>query len=94
MAVHMATSFVMAIELQQPDASAAIAVSRHGCEGALQLITRSPLKFSDAVPLDAAQIGDEIPAMLPGKIEAVTPEQIAEVDQLIRHNEGLRLESL
>jgi hypothetical protein len=30
--------------------------------------------------------------MLPGKVETVTPEQIAEVEHLIAHNEGLRLE--
>jgi len=44
--------------------------------------------------LDASKIGDEIPAMLPGKVEAVTPEQIAEVDLLIQHNAGIALEAL
>ena len=29
--------------------------------------------------------------MLPRKVETVTPEQIADVDRLIAHNEGLRV---
>ena len=94
MAVHMATSFVMASETVDPDASSAVAVTRDGCEAGLQIIIRSPLSFSEVHWLDQSQIGDEIPAMLPGKIETVTPEQIAAVDDLIRHNDGLRLESL
>jgi hypothetical protein len=94
MAVHMARSFVMATELMEPDASSAIAVTRQGCEAGLQIITRSPLSLGETIWIGPEQIGDELPAMLPGKVEAVTPEQIAKVDQLIRHNEGLRLESL
>ena len=62
---------------------------------ALQVIRRKPiLTFAEPVWLDAHQIGDELPAMLPGRVESVTPEQIAAVDDLIRHNEGLTLESL
>ena len=94
MAVHLATSFVMCSELMEPDASSAIAVTRQGCEAGLQIITRSPLSFSEVYWLDRSQIGDEVPAMLPGKVETVTPEQVAAVDHLIRHNEGLTLESL
>jgi hypothetical protein len=93
MVVHLATSFVMCTELMEPDASSAVAVARQGCEAGLQIITRSPLSFSETHWLDASQIGDELPAMLPGKVETVTPEQIAAVDDLIRHNEGLRLET-
>lgn len=92
MAVHLATSFVMCTELMEPDASSAIAVTRAGCEAGLQIITRSPLSFSEVHWLDRSQIGDEVPAMLPAKIETVTPEQIAAVDDLIRHNEGLTLQ--
>jgi hypothetical protein len=94
MAVHLARSFVMSTELAEPDASSAIAVTRDGCEAGLQIITRSPLSFGETMWLDASQIGDDIPAMLPGKVATVTPEQIAEVDHLIAHNEGLRLDRL
>lgn len=94
MAVNMARWFVMATELVQPDASSAVAVTRQGCEAGLQLITRLPLSFSETIWLGRDQIGDDLPAMLPGKVEAVTQEQIAEVEHLLRHNEGLRLEGL
>ena len=95
MAVHLARSFVMSSELVEPDAHSAVAVSRNGTMAALQVVRRTPvLTFSEPVWLDAHQIGDELPAMLPGRVESVTPEQIAAVDDLIRHNEGLRLEPL
>ncbi len=32
--------------------------------------------------------------MLPNRVEADTPEQVAEVDHLLKHNAGLRLERL
>jgi hypothetical protein len=94
MAVNLATSFIMATELAEPDASSAIAVNRQGCAAGLQIITRSPLSFGETIWLDAARIGDDIPAMLPGKVEAVTPEQVAEVERLVRHNEGFEIFSL
>jgi hypothetical protein len=94
MAVHMARSFVMSTESAEPDASSAIAVTHNGTEAGLQIITRSPLSFGETIWLDPSQIGDDIPAMLPGKVATVTPEQIAEVDHLIAHNEGLRLDRL
>lgn len=93
MAVHMATSFVMATELYDPDASSAIAVSRRRSEAGVQMINRKPLKFYETHWLDASEIGDEITSMLPRKIDAVTAEQVAEVDHLIKHSEGLRLEA-
>jgi len=92
MAVHMARSFVFSTELMEPDASSAVAVTRQGCEAGLQLITRAPLAFGETIWLDSSQVGDDLPAMLPGKIDSVTPEQIAEVDHLIAHNEGMRLD--
>lgn len=89
MAVHMAQWFIMATELQEPDASSAVAVTRQGCDAGIQMISRSPLSFGETIWLDPSQIGDDLPAMLPRKVEAVTPEQVAEVDRLIAHSEGL-----
>ena len=65
----------------------AVAVTRQGCD-------RSPLAFSDTIWLDPAQIGEELPAMLPGMVESVTPEQFADVDRLIAHNEDLRVQKM
>ena len=94
MAVKMVRSFVMATELMEPDASTAIGVSHDFCEAALQMITRKPISFGPVEWLDRASIGDEIPAMLPPRVASVTSEQIALVDHLVKHNEGLRLEPL
>lgn len=92
MAVRMATSFVLATEMIEPDASVAFGISRDSCEAALQVITRSPLTFGPVAWLERGQIGDELPALLPAKVAAVTPEQVAAVDELIRHNVGIRFE--
>ena len=92
MAVKMATSFIMASELVKPDASVAIHVTRDGMVAGLQVITRSPLTFGPVCWLDRDQIGDDLTAMLPAKVTAVTPEQVAAVEELIRYNDGLLLE--
>ena len=94
MAVHLAQWFIMSSELQEPDASSAVAVTRQGCDAGLQIISRSPLSFGETIWLEPGQIGDDLPAMLPGKVETVTPEQIADVDRLIAHNEGLRVQKM
>jgi hypothetical protein len=59
------------------------------------VITRKPaLSFSKTIRLERDQVGEDIPRMLPRKVEEVTAEQVAEVETLIRHNEGLTLELL
>ena len=94
MTVQMAQSFVFAAEINEPDASSAIAVTRQGCDAGLQLITRSPLQFSETVWLEPSDIGDDMMSMLAARVESVTPEQIADVEQLIARSEGMRVQSL
>jgi hypothetical protein len=92
MAVKMVRSFVLSTELMQPDASVAMGVERAGCEAGLQLIGRSPLAFSATQWLGPENIGDEVVALLPGRVAEVTPEQVRAVEELIRHNDGMTLE--
>jgi len=56
------------------------------------MITRKPLSFGDTVWMGSEAVGDEIPSMLPDRIASVTAAQIMEVEELIRHNDGMTLE--
>ncbi len=91
MMVRMATAFVFATEIIEPDAPVAFGISRDGSAAGLQAITRSPLSFGPTAWLEQDQIGEDLPSLLPDKFSTVTPEQIAAVEALIRYNEGMQL---
>ncbi len=92
MPVGMATTFVFATEIVEPDAHVAVGISQDGSAAGLQAIARSPISFDPIARLEQHQIGDDLPALLPDKVSAVTSAQIATVDALIRMNEGLEIE--
>ena len=92
MKAKLASWFVMASELQEPDAAMVVAVNRQGVTGAFQMINRKPLSFGPVQFVDRDQVGDEIPSMLPNVIETLSAEEAREVERLIAHNAGLRLE--
>lgn len=91
MKVKMATWFVMSSELAEPDACVSCYVDRDNVVAGLQIIDRTPLSFGEIVWLPRDQIGDELPAMLPAKEEMASAKDLAEVEELIRYNEGLEL---
>lgn len=89
MAVKMANSFVMSTELVVPDAVCSVAVSRDGVCGALREIARTPLSFGEEQWLDRAQIGAEIPALLPAPVSSIDAKTIAEIEEMVRRSEAL-----
>jgi hypothetical protein len=91
MKVKLARSFVMASELVDPDASMAVGVSRDQVLGAIQIINRDPLGFGPVEWLSREQLGDDVPGLLPARTENVDAAEVAEVERLIQHNEGLEL---
>lgn len=80
MAWKLAPAFVLATELAEPDAVCAIGVSHRETIGCLARITRTPLAASAIEWLDAAQLGDEIPALLPRGSAALSEKRLAELE--------------
>ena len=81
MAWKLAPAFTMASELKVPDAIYCIGVSYDECHGVMSLITRNPTKFSEEGWLTRAQIGDEVPSLLPRGSLTVDARDIAEFDE-------------
>jgi len=73
MAWKGAHAFVFSSELKEPDAALSCAVSREGVIGAVRLIVRRPLSVGPVEWLSRAQLGDEVPGLLPPKAAVVTP---------------------
>jgi hypothetical protein len=71
----------MASEYVNPDAVACIGVSHHECYGAVSLIARDPIRFRPIEWLSRAQIGDDVPAMLPKGSAALDARAITELDE-------------
>ena len=90
MKVKLATSFVFATELAEPDAHIAAYVGRDQVVCMLQHIKRNPVSFGSVEQLSRDQMGKDIPGMLPCKTDAVSRLEVAEVEAIIRHNDGLR----
>jgi len=81
MAWKSALAFTQAIELEQPAAVACIGCSHSETVGFLSLIERGPLRFSEPIELSAGEIGEEVPALLPRGVIALTEADIAELKQ-------------
>ena len=78
----MSPAFTLASELKDPDAVCCVGVSHRECHGVLSHIARSPLRFSREQWLTRAQIGDELPAMLPRGTTVLDDRAIAELMEL------------
>ncbi len=65
MAARRAEAFILAAELQEPDAVYAAGATRLGTAAALPRISRDPTRFTAPEWLPAAALGYEIPGLLP-----------------------------
>jgi len=75
MASRMATKFVFSTELADPDAVSSIFVSRSTVAAGVRLINRKPLSFGETQWISGIEkIGDEIPSLLPRKVEELNTE--------------------
>jgi hypothetical protein len=72
-------AFTQAAEIAEPDAVVCVGVSHREVCGLMALIQRKPLSFSPPIALSAANIGDEIPALLPRGSLSLTAEEIREL---------------
>lgn len=80
MAWKSSPGFTQAVELIEPDAVVCIGVSHTEVVGWLSLIERNPLRFSDPLPLSRAQIGDDVPALLPRGALSLSEADVAELE--------------
>ncbi len=74
-----ASGFVLSTETKIPDAVTATLVSRTEVTGALQLITREPLKFAEPVWYGREELGDEVINLLPAKSLRLTTADLATI---------------
>lgn len=65
MALKMSPAFVMAGELKEPDAVFAAGISLQESVAVLSLIERDPLRFGAVAWLGPADVGDDLPGVLP-----------------------------
>lgn len=79
MAWKIAPSFILASELAAPDAVYAIGVTHRERAGCLALIERQPLAFGLPQWMEEAQLGHEIPALLPRGTVILSEARIAEL---------------
>lgn len=79
MAWKSSPAFTQAVELEEPAAVVCIGCSHSETVGFLSLIDRRPLRFSEPIELSAAQIGDEVPALLPRGVVTLSEGDIAEL---------------
>jgi hypothetical protein len=76
----MAPAFTMASELAQPDAVYCIGVAHRECYGVMSVITRNPIEFAPEQWLSPAEIGDELPALLPKESVSLDARAIGELE--------------
>jgi len=87
MAWKLSPGFVMAAELQEPDAVYAIGVTHKECAAALSLIQRMhiagqrSISFGPVQWLTPAQIGDDYPNLLPRGAVTLDAAAIAELEE-------------
>jgi len=86
MACKNSPAFVLASELAVPDAVYAIGVSHKEVLGALSLIQRKPVRFGAVQWLSEAQLGDELPGLLPRGRRELTNGRLAELDRFFGPN--------
>ncbi|MFA5952022.1 MAG: hypothetical protein WC807_17245 [Hyphomicrobium sp.] len=79
MAWKSCPAFTQAVELVEPEAIVCVGVSHEEVVGLISLMDRKRLRFSAPQGLAAAQIGDEIPALLPRGVVTLTERDIAEL---------------
>jgi len=77
----MSAAFTMASELAVPDAVYCVGVSYHECHGVLSTITRDPIAFGPEQWLTRAQIGDELPSLLPRGSTTLDARALAELEE-------------
>ena len=80
MAWKLSPAFVLATELAEPDSVCAIGVSHREMIGCLARITRRPLSLGSIEWLDARQLGDDIPALLPRRAVTLSAARIGELE--------------
>ena len=76
----LSPAFTLATELKEPDTVCCVGVSHRECHGVLSHISRKPLQFSRESWLTRDQIGDDVPAMLPGGAAVIDASTLAELD--------------
>ena len=74
----------MASQYREPDAIACVGISHHECYCSMSLILHNPLRFGDVAWLTAAEIGDELRALLPKGSGTINAEELAELDEWFR----------
>jgi hypothetical protein len=91
MALKLASGFILACELIEPDALMALAVSRNVAEGYVAPINREPLSFGERQPVDAASAGPEILALLPGKETSIDATQLRELEEAVENGQFMQV---
>ncbi len=77
-----ASGFILSTETKVPDAVTATLVSRAEVMGALQIITREPLKFGEPVWYGREELGDEVINLLPAKSLRLSTADLATIRDL------------
>ena len=77
----MSSAFTMASELAMPDAVYCVGISHHECHGVLSMISRDPIHFGPEQWLTRADIGEEIPALLPRGPASLDTAALRELDE-------------
>ncbi len=79
----LATGFVHASELVEPDAIVVLAVTRKDIAGGLQRIRRKPVSFGETEWFGRAAVGDELLALLPSPVETLSEEECRFVERAL-----------
>jgi len=82
MAWKQATAFTMVVELKEPDAMAAVYVSREKRRGLLRLIQRAPIRIGKDQWIDQPSMGLEMVDKLPVGPIALSSEEIKELESM------------
>lgn len=76
MAWKLSPAFTQAVELAQPAALACVGCSHGETVGVVSRIARNPLRFSPPVAVSVAEIGDDVPALLPRGAMSISESEI------------------
>jgi hypothetical protein len=91
MAMKLASGFILACELVEPDALMALAVSRKGAEGYVMPIIREPLSFGAREQVDGTSAGSEILELLPAKETSIGALQLRELEEAMESGKFMQV---
>jgi hypothetical protein len=77
----MSSAFTMASELAVPNAVCCVGVSHHECHGVLSPIRRDPIRFGSEQWLTRAEIGDDVPSLLPRGAASLNVAALRELEE-------------